>query len=403
LAAIRFKKAKLAIELEEAKTRPSSFTPNDPILREIDQTSTSKSIIPNTNSHNITIGHNINMGGPSPPSSSSSSSSSDIDESRAIKALLARICDYPATQAIATTLHASSKQKEDARKGKFVPLANFLPSQFARTSVPLEAQSASKAFADAIESLTEEGLANNIAKLNAKTPKFKEFGDVIMAFAGGLIPIACADRPERFADYTSFLMEILLQHATGRQHWPVILHDIESIRRTRQPTGDGAAMDRTRDTHKLCDHPLPSTRSTSIMDPLALAASSNMFNDTGLRSTFVQDFIDHQVLQSIGKATLPEAERINKLYSTHNSNTQTQGPNTTGAKRYDGSRLSPDDITLAKQHNACIKFLHGTCTDPCPANRAHESITLLRSRSRSSPTHTTPTHTYTTKKEGTGD
>jgi len=389
LAELRAKKARLIAYMEEHKDPPANS--------EVPPGKTNTN--PNNNPNNINIGcdigHNINVGSPPIPPPISSNG----DESKVITALLARICDYPATQAIAPTLHASSKQREDARKGKFVSLANFLPSQTARihTSQSTDTNSASKLLAEAMESLTEEGLANNAAKRNAGTPKFKEFGDVVIAFVGGLIPIACVDRPDRFADYTSFILEILLQHSTGRQHWPVLLHAIESIRRAKQPTGEGATMDRTREVHKLCDYPLPSSRLVSVVDPNTLAVSSNMFNDMGLRSTLIREFIDPQVLQTIGRTTLPEAERINKLFATpHNPNAsspfqQSSGSNTAGTKRFESGRiaLSPEDNALARQHSACLKFLQGICSDPCPASRPHETIQSLRSRPRSSPTQNT--------------
>lgn len=72
--------------------------------------------------------------------------------------------------------------------------------------------------------MTADSAANNAVRGNSKTPKFREFIDVVNAFAGGLIPVACANRPDRTGDYVSFLTGILIQHATGKQHWPVLLH-----------------------------------------------------------------------------------------------------------------------------------------------------------------------------------
>ena len=266
---------------------------------------------------------------------------------------------------------------------------------------------ASRMLAEAMESLTEEGITNIAARRNANVPRFKEFGDVIIAFAGGLTPLACADRPDRFADYTSFLMEVLLQHSTGRQHWPVLLHSIESVRKSRQPTGEGPSMDNIRERHKLCDYPLPSTRSTSVLDPNILSQSTNMFNDYGLRSTFIQDFVDPQVLQAVGRQRSPKPNVSTNSMPHPTATTRnryriqpypTQTYRQLNNSRAQCPRLPHEDIALARQHKTCIKFLSGTCTtDPCPNNRPHELITSLRSRPRKTSTPTL----HTTKKEGT--
>jgi hypothetical protein len=284
---------------------------------------------------------------------------------------------------VAPCLHLSTKQREDARKGKFVPLANFLLSQQSKSPLEnhsSESNSALRLFTEALETATAEGAASSLARNNSKTPKFREFIDVVNAFAGGLIPIACANRPDRLGDYMSFLFEILIQHSTGKQHWPVLLHYIESIRRARQPSGEGPDMDKIRDTHRLCTYPSPASRYSSVLDMGQLLLSASIFNDPSLRFTLQQDFIDISVLQNICKTTLPEVNRVNKLFSN-----QAKGPSTSGNANPSSdpstSKLPHADYIFAKKHNICVKFLNGLCHGACPQNRIHEELSVVRSRS----------------------
>jgi hypothetical protein len=236
-------------------------------------------------------------------------------------------------------------------------------------------------FTEAIESMTAEGAANNAAKGNSKVPKFKEFIDVVNAFAGGLIPVACANRPDRAGDYVSFLTEILIQHSTGKQHWPVLLHYIESIRRLKQPSGEGPEMDRIRDAHKLCSYAPPSSRFSSVLDMGQLLLSSSIFNDPSLRSTLQtlqQDFVDHSVLQTIFKTTLPEVDRVNKLFSgTSSLSSLTGGGRAPPAQL---PKIPQEDFKFAIRNNVCIKFVQGACDDICPQGRLHEDLSTVRSR-----------------------
>ena len=133
LESARFKRLKSTIDLRELKDRPS-VGPMIDVTNLIDNTtpsgkfnSTHPITPPSITSHNIhhlNVGHNISLGLPLMPYEPMLPHASEI-----LNASISRFCEFPATQAIAATLHLSSKLKEDARKGKFVPVANFLPAQ----------------------------------------------------------------------------------------------------------------------------------------------------------------------------------------------------------------------------------------------------------------------------------
>jgi hypothetical protein len=180
-------------------------------------------------------------------------------------------------------------------------------------------------------------------------------------------------------------MEILIQHSTGKQHWPVLLHYIESIRKLKQPVGDGPEMDRIRDAHKLCNYASPSSRFSSVLDMGQLLLSSSIFNDPSIRSTLQQDFVDNAVLQSICKNTLPEVDRVNKLFPGSNVTTGTanMASSASSSRKVPMSRLPripQEDYNFAIRNGICVRFAQGACEDACPQNRLHEDISVVRSR-----------------------
>jgi hypothetical protein len=126
---------------------------------------------------------------------------------------------------------------QDARKGKWVPLARFLPS------------ATSMAMQDLEESMTENEInihkmaqvlrqigatnnnnsqgTNNIISISSPL-------QLLQAFGGGLIPAACEGNPDRFADYQLFLIQII--SLLRQQQWQYVLSYVEEVRRSKQTT-----------------------------------------------------------------------------------------------------------------------------------------------------------------------
>jgi hypothetical protein len=85
--------------------------------------------------------------------------------------------------------------------------------------------------------------------------------------------------------------------------------------------------------------------------------------------------VDHSVLQTIFKTTLPEVDRVNKLFS----GTSSTG-SSTGAGKASVPKIPQEDFRFAMKNNICIKFLQDACDDVCPQGRLHEDISSVRSR-----------------------
>ena len=139
-------------------------------------------------------------------------------------------------------------------------------------------------------------------------------------------------------------------------------------------------MDKLRDAHKLSNYASPSSRFSSVLDMGQLLLSSSIFNDPSLRSTLQQDFIDNVVLQNIYKTTLPEVDRVNKLFATPR-----YSPSSTGVISKistQPARIPQEDYDFAVKNNMCVRFAQGRCKDVCPQNRIHENISDVRTRSK---------------------
>ena len=327
----------------------------------------------------------------------------------AIKASIYRLCQSPeAFQSISHSLNATKTQKEDARKGKFVPLAQFLRALHPQVPTPDElggeghsSQDAHSArvIAAAFQQFNPEAVLAAAVKAHSRTPKFKGFQDIITAFAGGLMPIACVNRPDRLLDYSLFLSEIIAQHATGRQHWPVLLHYIEQVRKQRQPIHEGPEWDKVRENHRLCSSTPSTTR--SILDPSILSEANNIWHDPTLRNTLVEDFVELATITSLSSLQTPASISASQLYGV-SSNSRTDigttdasqstfppgisSSTTTTTSKGVKAVLSNQEATFCRQRNICLKYFLNTCNGAC--GREHLTINDFKSRMSASRTPT---------------
>jgi hypothetical protein len=177
---------------------------------------------------------------------------------------------------------------QDARRGKWIPLAKFLPSATAmkdyETTQGLEATAVP--FYQLAQALNE---ANN----GAATPAITSAYQMLQAFGAGLIPAACEGNPNRLVDYQLFLLEIM---ALMQQHqsWQFVLSYVEEVRRSKQ-AGEASWA-----THKL-----------------AAGNEQGMHQDTWLK----------QIARFQQQTTKPSNPNYNSTHSANISNNNSQNSN----------------------------------------------------------------------------
>lgn len=118
---------------------------------------------------------------------------------------------------------------QDARKGKWIPLAKFLPSAIAMKIYETEQglESNTVPFYKLAQALEE-------VKNNTTTQSISSPFQLLQAFGGGLIPAACEGNPSRLVDYQLFLLEIIT--LMQQQQWQFVLSYVEEVRRSKQST-----------------------------------------------------------------------------------------------------------------------------------------------------------------------
>ena len=134
-------------------------------------------------------------------------------------------------------VHAILPEKviQDARKGKWVPLARFLPSQTAMVLRELENSLSENELAiHKVAQILKEASNSNSAKDSQKQPSqtISSAYQILQAFAGGLIPAACEENWERLQDYQLFLLQIV--SLMQQQQWQYVLAYVEEVRKSKQ-------------------------------------------------------------------------------------------------------------------------------------------------------------------------
>ena len=124
---------------------------------------------------------------------------------------------------------------QDARKGKWVPLARFLPSQTAMVLRELENSLSENELAiHKVAQILKEASSSNSAKDSQRQPSqtISSAYQIVQAFAGGLIPAACEENWERLQDYQLFLLQIV--SLMQQQQWQYVLAYVEEVRKSKQ-------------------------------------------------------------------------------------------------------------------------------------------------------------------------
>jgi hypothetical protein len=157
-----------------------------------------------------------------------------------VQAILA---SHPTLAELAQVPALNSTQRKDVLAHRYVPLAYFLPAPgmgpldtiVAGSTVGASLTDQSEILRRSLQDLLGEEnphLKTQQAKrLRDAAPHFRRWEDVLSAFCGGLVPLACLNDPIRLTDYTTFMSAVTMEHAKGSYHWPVYLRYIEIIRR----------------------------------------------------------------------------------------------------------------------------------------------------------------------------
>ena len=124
-----------------------------------------------------------------------------------------------------------------AAAGEWVPLGKFLPSPGAmRLQEAERGMSQTELTAHQMLTVLQEAQAAKEAvggKMKSPELTITSAHDIVMAFLAGLIPAACPGKPDRYADYVLFALQI--SALLGQQQsWQYVLEYIEEIRRGRQ-------------------------------------------------------------------------------------------------------------------------------------------------------------------------
>jgi hypothetical protein len=269
--------------------------------------------------------------------------------------------------------------KEAARVGKFVPLANFLPS----SSGALQAQfgvAPGGPIGDAIEAehFAQYSDRNPIATTkalyakHAEVPRFRRWEDVVVAFWGGLIPAACQGNPRRLRDYSAFFGAVSLQQALGAEHWPVLLRFIEDWRQDRQPEGMDPTAIAARTSHILSDDTDLSTAGTFLHGTIYNEARFQW--ETDPYAVAQENFLHVDVVKALSKAATPaaslskETNDVVEDASSPSPSQQRSRPNARPPPTGDASLLTDEQADALKKTGSCINHvLKIPCRkDPCP-------------------------------------
>jgi hypothetical protein len=307
----------------------------------------------------------------------------------AVLETLRGISTAPANLTLARLTQAYAHKKSDIRNETFIPLAYFLPASKATAlSSPLTdnmtdddlKQAASLAIAHA--TLQPEAAAQKEQNERDAVTRFKGFEDICQAFLGGLVPLTCKDKPLRLLDYITFFTGVQMQHATGHQHWPVLLHLIETVRE-RSPSGEAHRL-----SPRLED-------SNGYVDKEILNEARQLWNDSGARGTFLRHFADLSALTALLNTPNAEARRVTRDYAppsgspaatprVDSSATRTRPTAPPGLTSADWAQIS------SLGDKVCRKHLLKSCTaNPC--NRPHLSMEDVRGLLRPSGSAATAT------------
>ena len=272
-------------------------------------------------------------------------------------------CSHAQAAQIGLKLHASPQNREAARKGKFVPLAHFLYASASTAKdkddeAALDNDTTATATAAAISAtLTRLGFESR--KKDKDVPRFKSWESVVEAFCGGLVPVACVGRPDRLLDYTMLFAALSVQHASGNQHWPVLLRYIEETRRAKQPSSLETETEKAKaERHRLAPS-LAVMGDDSMLETARLAAAGNLWAGQN-RNRLLDDFLDPSVLPLAATLTA-EAAAATKRQEKPKQHPSAPLNGTPSRAEKAGFRTDQLQQLWAKPEKVCVNFLLGSC------------------------------------------
>ena len=248
---------------------------------------------------------------------------------------------------------------QEARKGKWIPLAKFLPSATAMKNYETEQGLESNAVPFYKLAQALEAVKNNTTTQSISSPF-----QLLQAFGGGLIPAACEGNPNRLVDYQLFLLEIIT--LMQQQQWQFVLSYVEEVRRSKQATESNWA------NHKLAAN-----------------------NESGLhQETWLKQLARFQ-------------QQNGKQFSTGNSNNHSYNNSSTNSNNYSSNSASnvnnngsateatysnnyiSHDGTAAINQEVCRFFAdNGRCRFGNSCRHLHENKKRKNNSSTSAPTNT---------------
>jgi len=250
---------------------------------------------------------------------------------------------------------------QEARKGKWIPLAKFLPSATAMKNYETEQGLESNAvpFYKLAQALEE-------VKNNTTTQSISSPFQLLQAFGGGLIPAACEGNPNRLVDYQLFLLEIIT--LMQQQQWQFVLSYVEEVRRSKQATESNWA------NHKLAAN-----------------------NESGLhQETWLKQLARFQ--QQNGKQFSTSNYSNNHSYnnsstnnSSYNSNSASNANNNSSATEstYSNNYINQDGTAIINQEVCRFFADNGRCRFGNSCRHLHENKKRKNNSSTSAPTNTT--------------
>ncbi len=298
---------------------------------------------------------------------------------------------HRATPTLVAKLHATAAQREAARQGKFIALAYFLPSVVGLRRSTADKEAAGAGGLDEEEVKRYLGVAyvqdperaeRARKQRDAEVPRFRKWEDVVDAFLGGLIPVACPGNPDRYMDYLLFFHSISLQHSTGEEHWPVLLRYIEQWRKIQQPEGSDAAANNARLSHRLSGVSSATGYVVHYLEATVYQQAQQLFERNPLL-VVREDFLDDGVAAALSRAPIRSAALTKESMAGDDPLTKGSSKRlaVTGVRSVGASNSSftEAEVSVLRRERVCINNARGLPCMNTPCKFVHSDPSTIRS------------------------